>query len=283
MSLFCEVLCEGAVAANKSTVAVVGLARNIGGILPLTRKRLYDTVKHFGAWKLFVFENDSVDDTKQQLEKLAVDDPEHVIVQLVENGRPHFHGFEHERVMALADYRNRCRELVREHMANSDYVLVLDLDAWGGWSVHGILNGIGWHVRMPAAGCMASTSLFQHGGALVDGKPVWAHYDNWAYRWIGWHPRMGPWFTFWLPPPGAPPVEVNSAFGGCGIYKTQPYLEAEYSGQNGDCEHVSFHRMMKSKGWSIHLNPAQRCVMNWLSEEDEEPSDGGRQHCDDQH
>jgi hypothetical protein len=281
--LFCDVVCEGATAAARSKVAVVGLARNIAGILPLSRKRIAETVRHFAEWKLVVFENDSTDGTKQQLEQWAADDPEHVVVQLVDNGRPHLHGFERERVVALADYRNRCREMVRQHMPDADYVIVLDLDAWGGWSVHGIINGIGWHGRIPKAGCMASTSLFKHGGTLIDGKALWAHYDNWAYRWLGWTPRLGPWFTFWLPPPGAPPIDVNSAFGGCGIYKTQPYLEAEYSGDDGDCEHVNFHRMMKRKGWTVHLNPAQRCVMTWLAEEHEEPSDGGRQHSDDQH
>jgi len=281
--LFCDVVCEGATAAARSKVAVVGLARNIAGILPLSRKRIAEIVRHFAQWKLVVFENDSTDGTKQELEQWAADDPEHVVVQLVDNGRPHLHGFERERVVALADYRNRCREMVRQHMPDADYVIVLDLDAWGGWSVHGIINGIGWHSRIPKAGCMASTSLFKHGGTLIDGKAPWAHYDNWAYRWLGWTPRLGPWFTFWLPPPGAPPIDVNSAFGGCGIYKTQPYLEAEYSGDDGDCEHVSFHRMMKRKGWTVHLNPAQRCVMTWLAEEDEEPSDGGRQHSDDQH
>jgi hypothetical protein len=279
--LYADITCEGALVAAKSKVAIVGLARDLGGILQISIDRIYETVRHFADWKAVVFENDSTDGTKEVLRKWATDDPEHVVVQLVDNGRPHLHGFERDRVVALADYRNRCREMVREHMPDADYVIVLDLDAWGGWSNHGIINGIGWHARMPKAGCMASTSLFKHQGTLIDGRAPWAHYDNWAYRWLGWTNRIGPWFTFWLPPPGAPPIEVNSAFGGCGLYKAKAYLQAEYSGDDGDCEHVSFHRTMKSKGWTVHLNPAQRCVMTWLAEA-EESSDGGGQHGDDQ-
>jgi hypothetical protein len=279
--LFCTVVCEGAIAAARSNVAIVGLARNIADVLPLSRQRVAETARQFASWKLLVFENDSTDGTKQQLKQWAINDPDHVVVELVDNGRPHLHGFERDRVVALADYRNRCRQMVQDHMPDADYVLVLDLDAWGGWSVNGIMNGIGWHTRMPRAGCMASTSLFRHSGTPIDGKAPWAHYDAWAYRSPGWTPRFGPWFTFWLPPPGAPPIDVNSAFGGCGLYKTQAYLDAEYSGDNGDCEHVNFHRMMKSQGWTIHLNPAQRTVMTWLA--DEETSDGGGQHGDDQH
>jgi hypothetical protein len=279
--LYADLTCEGALVAAKSKVAIVGLARDLAGILPLSIRRIQETVRHFAGWKAFVVENDSTDGTKDLLQRWAMDDPLHVIVEMSDNGRPHLRGFEPARTVAMADYRNRCREMVRKHYPEADYVLVVDLDAWGGWSIHGVINGIGWHQRLPKAGCLASASLFKHSGTLIDGKAPWAHYDNWAYRSPGWAPRIGPWFTFWLPPPGAPPVECNSAFGGLGIYKTQPYLEAEYSGE--DCEHVPFHRRMKEKGWSIHLNPAQRCVMTWLVEDDEEPPDGGRNHSDDQH
>ena len=278
--VYADATCAGALVAAKSKVAIVGLARDIVGTLPVSIKRIQETVQHFAGWKAFVVENDSTDGTKDVLERWAMDDQLHVITQTSNNGRPHLHGFEAARTVAMADYRNRCRELVRQHYPEADYVLVVDLDAWGGWSIHGVMNGIGWHSKMPQAACMASTSLFKHPGTLIDGKAPWAHYDNWAYRWLGWTPRLGPWFTFWLPPPGASPIEVNSAFGGLAIYKTQPYLEAEYSGE--DCEHVPFHRRMKEKGWSIHLNPAQRCVMTWLAD-DEEPFDGGRDHSDDQH
>lgn len=278
-ALFADVTCEGALAAAKSKVCIVGLARDLAWILPSTIARIKNTAKHFASWRAVIVENDSTDGTKELLTKWATDDPEHVIVEMTDNGRPHLHGFERARTEAMADYRNRCRELVREHAADADYVIVVDLDAWAGWSVHGVINGIGWHQRIVSAGCMASTSLFKHSGTLIDGKAPWAHYDAWAYRWIGWQPRMGPWFTFWLPPPGAPPIEVNSAFGGLGIYKTKAYLESEYSGE--DCEHVPYHRRMQEKGWQVFLNPAQRCVMTWLVDED--PSDASGQHSDDQH
>lgn len=273
-AMYADATCEGALIAARSKVAFVGLARDIAGILPSNIARIETTARHFADWRAFVVENDSTDATKEILSKWATDNPAHVIVELLENGRPHLHGFEKERTQALADYRNRCRELVRQHYPQADYVIAVDLDSWGGWSTHGVINGIGWHERLPKAACMASTSLFKNSGTLIDGKAPWAHYDNWAYRWIGWSPRIGPWFTFWLPPPGAVPILVNSAFGGLGIYKTQPYLECEYSGE--DCEHVLLHRRMIEKGWTIHLNPAQRCVMHWMPEEDdEEPSDGG--------
>jgi hypothetical protein len=279
-ALFADVTCEGALVAAKSKVAIVGLARNIGSLMPLTIQRIYETVKHFADWRAFVIENDSRDNTKAVLTEWAQKDPAHVIVQMSDNGRPHLVGFERARIVAMAEYRNRCRELVAEHYPQADYVIVIDLDAWGGWSIHGVINGFGWHERLPQAGGLGSTSLFKHPGLLVEGKSPWAHYDNWGYRWIGWEWRMGPWFTFWLPPPGAEPIPVNSVFGGLCIYKTKAYLESRYSADNGDMEHPNFHRMMGEQGWQLFLNPAQRCVMHWLPEE--EPSDGGGNHSDNQ-
>ena len=273
-ALYADVTCEGALVATKSKVAIVGLARNIAGILTHSIKRIHEMARHFADWRAIVVENDSTDETKDVLTKWATDEPAHVIVELLVNGRPHLHGFERERVVALAQYRNRCRELVQEHYPEADYVIVVDLDAWGGWSTHGVINGIGWHERLPQAAVFGSTSLFKHPYSKIDGKNPWCHYDNWAYRWIGWEWRIGPWFTFWLPPPGAAPIRVNSVFGGLAIYKTGPYLECEYSGDNGDVEHANFHRIMNDKGWHVYLNPAQRTVMTWLAEE-QEPSDGG--------
>ena len=278
-ALYADVTCEGALIAAKSKVCFVGLARDLAAVLPASIQRVEQTGRHFASWKAVVVENDSTDCTKGYLEAWATERRENVIVQMSDNGSPHLHGFEPERTVAMARYRNECRELVERHAPDADYVIVVDLDAWGGWSLHGVINGIGWHERLPDAGCMASTSLFKHAAYRVGQKAIWCHYDNWAYRCYGWAPRLGPWFTFWLPPPGHPPLEVNSAFGGLGIYKTAAYLGSEYSGE--DCEHVPFHAMMKEKGYSVFLNPSQRCVMTWLVEADEEPNDGGH-HSDNQ-
>jgi hypothetical protein len=278
---YARVTSDGAIKATDSTVAIVGLARNLGDLLPETMRRIYETAYRFADFRIIIVENDSTDGTKQQLAAWAQDDPEHVIVQVSDTGRPQLRGFEAARMQAMAEYRNRCHDLVAEHYPQADYVIVVDMDAWGGWSVQGVLNGIGWHELLPQAGGLMSVSLFKHPGILVGGEVQWCHYDQFAFRWYGWHKRLESWFSFWLPPPGVEPLIVNSAFGGLGIYKTAAYLSSRYSSPDGDCEHVHFHRMMKGKGWSMHLNPAQRCVMSWLV--DEEPSNAAEPYIDDQH
>jgi len=263
-ALYADVFAEGALIAAKSKVVFVGIARQIGGILPTSLGRISDMSKHFAETSVVIVENDSTDTTKEVLTKFAAANPERVVVEMTDNGRPHFRGFEAARVQAYAEYRNRCLELAKEHYGDADYVIVVDLDPWGGWSVHGIINGIGWLNRIEGSACMASTSLFQHPGNLVDGKTPWCHYDQWAFRWHGWGARIEPWFTFWLPPPGAHPIQVLSAFGACGIYRADAFFSCKYRSIDGDIEHAGLHREMIEKGWSIWLNPAQRTLMHWI-------------------
>ena len=269
---YADVTCEGATIAARSKVVFVGMARQIGGILPMTLGRILDLSKHFKSTCVVIVENDSTDSTKEILSAFAAENPKTVVVDSQDLGRPHLRGFEPNRVQAYAEYRNRGRELAKEHFGDADYVIVVDLDAWGGWSAHGLINGIGWLDRIKDAACMASTSLFQHPGNFVDGKQAWCHYDQWAFRWHGWKARMEAWFTFWLPPPGAHPIRVLSAFGAAAIYKAEPFFACKYESVDGDIEHSGLHRNMIEKGWSVWLNPAQRTLMHWMPE----TNNGGR-------
>jgi len=54
-------------------------------------------------------------------------------------------------------------------------------------------------------------------------------------------------------PIGAPPMRMNSAFGGLCLYRTDAFLSSRYQG--GDCEHVHFHRGMAAAGYDLYLNP----------------------------
>lgn len=272
--LYAEMAIEGAAVAARSKVVFCGMARNIGNILPLTLQRIERMGNRFAEWSFICVENDSTDDTKEILSAAAAAD-DRIVADIRDLGRPHLRGFEPARVQAYAEYRNRYRQLAREHDGDADWIVPIDLDAWGGYSINGMLNGVGWLNRIERAACMASTSLFQHSQLQVDGKVTWAHYDQWAFRWHGWSNRLEPWFVFWLPPPGAHPLQVNSAFGGLAVYRAEPFWQCEYASDSGDIEHVGLHRRMIQAGWSVFLNPAQRCVMGWIA-------DDGRQHSGDQ-
>lgn len=253
---------RGAMQAERKRVVFVGMARQIGDILPLTIERLERLGSRFAEWQAVVVENDSTDETKDVLRAWALRRPEQVLVDCRDLGREHLHLFEPERVARYAEYRNRYKDLAREFAPDADFVIALDLDPWGGWSDDGVMHSVAMLGDRATAAGMASTSLYRaktDGGALC-----WGHYDLWALRLYGTRPRFEPWQPLWLPPPGAAPIRLVSAFGGLMTYKAKAFHQGGYVSIDGDIEHVGFHRSLRALGWDIYLNPASRTLMHWL-------------------
>ena len=252
-----------------SSVAIVGLARNCGPQLRANLRRVLGLTSLCKSWRLHIESNDCTDDT---LDVLAEFSREHTQAtfhyQMLGRGH-HPAEFAGRRTIALAEYRDACQRWVRSCAGDCDYVVVIDFDVWGGFSLHGVVNGIGWLVELPGAFGMASVSMFQHD---FGHGPNWHHYDLWALRGVG-QPRCywdtyqngcGGWGYTWMPPIGSPPVAVASAFGGMAIYRTAAYLAGTYDGAT-DCEHVPFHASIaKATYQMLYLNPSQRTVVSWM-------------------
>lgn len=263
--LFKEVTEEGRERASISHITICGMARNIGGILPVTFARLGELTEHFKDFGIVIVENDSTDDTKAILKKLTDSNPGRVYCSINDFNWPHLHGFEPERVQRYAMLRNMYREAIFGKFPGTDIILAVDLDCWGGWSIDGLLNGVGWMRRYKDAACMASTSLYQ--GLMIGSEMQFGHYDTWALRVHSWDEPLMAWKTAWLPPPGSPPVELFSAFGAAAFYRPEAFATTEYVSINGDIEHAGLHQQMIADGWKIYLNPAQRSLMTWQRQE----------------
>lgn len=244
----------GQVVASRSSCVFVGLARQIEGIVSLNLDRLEFFGKLFSSHGYVILENDSTDGTKSALQAFAATPGSKKTIVCSDRKRPHLHGFEKERTANLAEYRNECIDLIARDHGCPDYVCVVDLDVWGGYA--GLLSGVSRLSLTKDAAGMASVSVYEQ--PFPDGSRRWMHYDQWAFRWHGYGERFGEWFPYWVPPCGAPPIEVKSAFGGMAIYNGRDYLcGARYEG--GDCEHVPFHRnLARMTGKKLYLNPSQR-------------------------
>jgi hypothetical protein len=265
--------------AKSMRVAMVAICRNAMPWLPLTMSRVEQTGLMFKDWKCFIYENDSTDGTQDYLAE-AARRSKRVFVSLNSNRRPHLNFTKAaERTIALAEYRNECRNWVRRNAQDCDYTIVFDTDPWGGWSIHGVANtlgwledyendlddGDGWFQDWGQAAGMASYSWCKWRMPQFGGEVIEAHYDAWACRWNHWNERSELWFHLWHPPVGGEPVRMNSAFGQLGVYRTRRFLEGVYRG--GDCEHVSHWRTC---GGDCFLNPSQRVVSFWAPSSDDE-------------
>lgn len=253
---------QGRTLARRSKLAIVAIARNAMPWLANTLVLVDELAGRFRDAALYVFENDSSDDTAEVLDSFA-GVRQWVTVEHDTLGGADTRGFEPDRTVRLAACRTRCQEWVRTRAADADYVLVLDTDPHGGFSVDGVCNSVAWIVdyrsryNLFQPGAMASYSLFMR--VEEGGRVGLAQYDSWASRLNWWGDyRDHAWFHLLLPPVGSPPIPFNSAFGGCCLYAREAYLAGRYEG--GDCEHVPFHRAMRKAGYQCYLNPGSRYV-----------------------
>ena len=239
--------------SKDSSICVVGLARNCDEALEKSINSIQSI--QCKELKLFIFENDSEDNTKDILldnEKKY----DNMQIKCISNKREYLQDMSLNRTTHLAEYRNICIEWVKDNCSDYDYVMVLDLDADLGFSVEGIYNSIGWFRSLDNAGGIGSYSL------CFNRQRQLAHYDSFASRLNDWEPNIDydkqrRWFTNWHPLIGSDPVRFNSCFGGLSIYKTEAFLSGRYGAELGS-EHVQFHKKLYENGYKMYLNPSSR-------------------------
>lgn len=251
--------------AARTDVTILGLCRNSMPWIALNTRRIEALGARFRSWRAFVYENDSEDGTDKCLRAWEQHCP-NVSVSCVKHERPQLSAEKSaRRTNALAEYRQHCLEWARSFYKEGEgqRVIVIDLDAWGGWSDSGVLNGLYWLDTKEDAAGMASVSTVEMPHKDSPGGLLRIHYDAWAFRLNHWTEHDMRWFPVWWPPVGSEPIPCRSAFGGLCIYKAEAFFSGAYSG--GDCEHVSFHQAIReATGMGMYLNPSQRIVMNWV-------------------
>lgn len=217
------------------------------------------------ALKLFIYENDSKDDTVAKLEDWK-SKKDYVDFQSEKRYTPDLRlSTDRKRTENLAYARNQCVEYVRENCKDFDYVIVIDSDL-NDYSTVGLLNTFGYLADNNKINAVAGCSyLLKHivlNNRQFSDEPQFTGYDCWAYRHTDWYDNYSAgltyyWFQFYVLPIGSNPYKVLSAFGGSCVYKTQDYLSGTYSGE--DCEHVTFHKSISDKNpdFNLYVNPSQ--------------------------
>lgn len=230
-------------------VIICGLARNLGNRLKQTIDNIERLGRRFSSYNVFVYENDSADLTRLALEGWASRNPRVVVLGRDRGDPVNPQTRDLDRAARMAAYRNELRsEVIR---CNAPYVIVVDMDLTGGFSIDGVANTFG-HTGWDMVG--SNGILFRSYGD-EPGKPV--YFDVWAFRLLGSDVPQSPTVInpmYW--PRGSQCTQVNSCFGGLGVYRMEAFKRCTYSG--GDCEHVPFHRSMREMGLGrIFMNPSQ--------------------------
>ncbi len=251
---------------NESKIIIIGAMRNNEVYLNNVLNNIISIGKLFKDYKVIIYENDSMDNTKNML-KRYVNENNKIEVRSESNLDKKYK----YRTERLAYIRNKLLNYVLEKYRNYDYLLNMDMDDVN--STTDIVDT--FH------------NIFTYNNEIWDIQTIHqrkSYYDIWAYRKTGLI-EYDCWYRIRKEVAHGMPYEVSyennvtkfqkpytlinglipviSAFGGAAIYKIPKLLEArsdaKYIGLNkyGEiCEHVSFHETLKNNyNAKIFINP----------------------------
>ena len=254
---FRERVADGYDRMRNASVVICGITRNDAETLPLAIQRIERMAACFRDHHVVVFENDSTDRTPALLGEWAGRNPNVTVLSEPSQG---VQGLPSDRFERLALCRNRYVDWMNATAkgGREGYVIVLDFDLRGGWSLDGIASTFAendWDA-------VGSNSLGYHNLRRT-------YYDMAALRprtvlretW--WHRLVG---EAWQLRRGTPMIPVESAFGGLGVYRREVFRSRRYSGRfHGApaCEHLSLNPDGRLRAF---LNPSQITVVGTQEE-----------------
>ncbi len=251
-------------------IIFAGTARNVAASLPGVIRNIENFSRQFAGWAVVVAENDSGDQTKAMLQgwmdrARALGAARAVLAEMDGMIRDH-----PSRTDRIAIARNRVLEEIEKDplLSGFDYLAFLDMD----------FPNV--HPLRPENFAAAVEFMERHSGAAgVFPNQLPLYYDVLALREKDWCPRdcwdevrdampaMGrdaavAKYAFGrqrIIPPAAPPIPVESAFGGMGIYRLTWMLGRRYAGLKPDggevCEHVEFNQSIHREGGELFILP----------------------------
>jgi len=246
--------------AFSSNLVICGLARDIRPYISY----LYNRVLHLGSffkdYSVVIVENDSIDGTREELEKIQQTNHRWMIIGEKQGKIRHCQDKSLRRRIDMAFYRNQYLNFVNAHYGKPlypdipTYMIILDTDLLGGYSYEGVLNSIGYEQQWDFIG--SNGLLFRK----RDNRFERLFYDTWAFRKYGSWNDIGKAGNLFLWERGDEPERVFSCFGGCGIYKWDSIKNLRYN--ETDCDCVTLHKQMIENGKYLFMNPSQITLYN---------------------
>lgn len=236
----------GAQRASKMNVLIMGCARDAEPALEANLTRLDEIRRFFNFSSVFLFENDSKDNSKEILDNYAKTHYNTIFSSEKLNTNK-LSDQSIERRVNMAYVRNKYLEHAKKKYKNGyklDLIIVLDLDIIGGYSYTGLLNSLSYLNKHT---CIGSNSIYYQDKTRL-------FYDSWAY--LDSNNKSEEEKNLMCFHRGEPLVEVDSVFGGLMVYSAS-ILEHNIKYEHWSCDHVTLHKQLKDLGYKIYLNPSQ--------------------------
>lgn len=249
---------------SEATILLAGPVRNASAQIDNDFEHLLASLNQFKKVFCFVVESDSTDDTIARLERFSQQFPNFSFVSV---------GQLSKKLSKRTDRIAYCRNLIIDAVAQDpkyvdvDFIAMADMDGMNGLITQEKIAQC-WEVDEP--------------WDVITANQLGEYYDVWALS----HPYWNP-IDCWEQKrklenilgdksaqniavgckqaaidPRSDLIEVDSAFGGLGIYTREAFLAGRYAGTDDQAggidvaDHIPFHRDLRNKGYRIFINPA---------------------------
>ena len=224
------------------TFIICGLMKNNYEYIDLFKKKinkLYD-LKYLKLLKIIIYENDSVDNTLEQLKKLDNNDLIILSEKNIDKGC---------RIKNIAYGRNKLLEYIKDNNLNPNYLIMIDTDDVITEFNPMILDNIP-KIKEKWTMLGGNSNIYYDLFALRMGK---MYNNNLDYLKLNKKEKLKRYF--FRIPFYSKLINVESCFNGIGVYKYKSIQNLKYYGNNKLCEHVYINRMILNNGGKIYIYP----------------------------
>ena len=248
----------------ESTILLAGPVRNASAQIENDFERLLASLDQFKNVFCFIVESDSTDDTVARLENFSRKFPNFSYLSV---------GDLSKKLSKRTDRIAYCRNLIIDAVANDpkyqevDFIAMADMDGMNGLVTREKITEC-WEVEEPWD-VITANQLGEYYDVWALSHPYWNPMDCWEQKRklediLGDKVAQNIAVGCKQSPidPRADLIEVDSAFGGLGIYKREAFLAGRYAGTDNQADgidvadHIPFHRDLRTKGFRIFINPA---------------------------
>ena len=269
---------------SEASIIICGIVRNCGKNLKKNIRTINQICNIAKNYHVVIFENDSVDNTKQILTDwankrknvhISLNDFNMVTIPKKKSSINPF--FSTHRIEKMAFYRNNYLEYIDKEKLKGDYVMIVDMDVRRidpKGIIHSFALDYEWDALAANGISRAPSTFFRK-----------RYYDSYALIECGQenipqteYSIKATQYKWSFLKSGMPPIRVASAFGGLAIYKRTAIANCRYgvlpnADEKVECktEHFFFHQQMKKNGHDkIYINPSMRVfyqtqVMNTIN------------------
>jgi hypothetical protein len=259
---------EGKLLSSGLNVLFCAVCKDVANVVEKSISMCHATGEYFADYRVFMYENNSSDNTAEVIESLN-DDKVILHSEFIEEGSyVRANVTLEKRCTLISNARNKYVDYVNKNN-NYDYIFVFDTDIEGGWSLDGVFNSIYYLENNKDFGCMTSYCVLsgpQNNPLEQVDCRNWLMFDSFAFRFYNpsdWSfPINIAKHNYIRATKGDKPTPVNSNFNGMCIYRPECFKDNKYYVKNygvdykTDSEHVGFYNTIWKKGLKVMLNPS---------------------------